>query len=174
MDKEVNLNYIFLCPSHNGSPTHLFKASRGIRKGAPLSPFLFAIMAEALSALLIKAKDIGLIRGFEERHNGEVISHLQYADGTILFSSILREKIIALRRILKFFQLILGLKVNLSKSSLVGIGCSEVVVRSLASIIHLRVGKLPMTSLDLLNGVRANSQALWNPVIERIETKLTT
>lgn len=48
----------------NGSPSRLFKASRGLRQGDPLSCFLFTMVAEAMSALLMKAKDIEIIWGF--------------------------------------------------------------------------------------------------------------
>lgn len=48
----------------NGSPSRLFQALRGLRQGDPLSPFLFTIVAEALGTLLLKAKDLGLVRGF--------------------------------------------------------------------------------------------------------------
>lgn len=46
----------------NRSPSRFFKACRGIRQGDPLSPFLFTIVAEALGALIVKAKDLGFLR----------------------------------------------------------------------------------------------------------------
>lgn len=58
----------------NGSLTPLFKASKGLRQGDPLSPFLFTIVAEALRALLLNSKDKGLISGFEACSGGEVLS----------------------------------------------------------------------------------------------------
>lgn len=45
----------------NGFPSCLFKAHRGIRQGDSLSPFLFTIVAEALGALFLKARPLGLI-----------------------------------------------------------------------------------------------------------------
>ena len=42
----------------NGSPSRLFRASRGLRQGDPLSPFLFTLVIEALGSLLSKAKDM--------------------------------------------------------------------------------------------------------------------
>ena len=70
----------------NGSPSRLFRASRGLRRGNPLSPFLCTIVAEALSALLSKAKDCCLIEGFEVGRGAKVITHLLFVDGTIIFS----------------------------------------------------------------------------------------
>lgn len=70
----------------NGSPFRLFKPSRGIRQGVPLSPFLFNLVVEALSALLFKAKHYGFIDDFAVGSDLEAITHLQFVDDTILFS----------------------------------------------------------------------------------------
>ena len=44
----------------NGSPSRLFKATRVILHGDPFSPFLFTMVVEALSSLLVRAKELGL------------------------------------------------------------------------------------------------------------------
>lgn len=50
----------------NGSPSPLFRASRGLRQGDHLSPFsFFTIVVEALSGLLQKSQEGKLIEGFE-------------------------------------------------------------------------------------------------------------
>jgi hypothetical protein len=47
----------------NGNPVGNIKPSKGIRQGDPMSPFLFLICAEVLSALLFKVEDKGLLQG---------------------------------------------------------------------------------------------------------------
>ncbi|GKV40106.1 hypothetical protein SLEP1_g47777 [Rubroshorea leprosula] len=47
----------------NGCPTKKFTPSRGIRQGDPLSPFLFLLCAEGLSALLSRAISRGDLKG---------------------------------------------------------------------------------------------------------------
>ena len=72
----------------NGSPTGFFRSSRGLRQGNPLSPYLFVIGMEVLSCLLKRAMEGNFIFGCRlgDRDGGEmVISHLLYADDTIIF-----------------------------------------------------------------------------------------
>ena len=41
----------------NGSPSEFFMPSRGIRQGFPLFPFIFLLVADALSKLIVKSHD---------------------------------------------------------------------------------------------------------------------
>lgn len=75
------------------------------------------------------------------------------------------EELTSLKRVLRCFQLVSGLELNLLKSSLVGVGCPKELVRSLASIINFKVGKLSTMYLGLPIGARVGSAALWNSVI---------
>lgn len=47
----------------NGSPTAEFPIQRGFRQGDPLSPFLFLIVAKALSVMMQEASSRGLFKG---------------------------------------------------------------------------------------------------------------
>lgn len=48
----------------NGSPNDYFSAHRGFRQGDPLSPFLFAMVGEALSRMISVACEVDMITGF--------------------------------------------------------------------------------------------------------------
>ena len=78
----------------NGSPAGFFGSSRGLRQGDLLSPLLFLLIMEVLSRIMKKTEEGGFIQGF---HVGSVnsigirVSHLLFADDTILFRDASRE-----------------------------------------------------------------------------------
>lgn len=113
----------------NGSPTPEFSPQRGLRQGEPLSPFLFNIVAEGLNILLSRAVQIGLIKGATLGSNDIIITHLQFADDTILFSEARREEVINIKRILRCFEILSGLKINYHKSVICGIGINEELIK---------------------------------------------
>ncbi|KAL5555254.1 hypothetical protein UlMin_037490 [Ulmus minor] len=67
----------------NGKPRGRFGASRGLRQGDPLSPFLFILVADILGRMMDKAVRIGEVKGFKVGREEEVVSHLQFADDTL-------------------------------------------------------------------------------------------
>jgi hypothetical protein len=70
----------------NGEVGPYFKSYKGLRQGDPLSPLLFHFVVDALANILETAKSNGVIHGLVPHlvHGGGV-SHLQYADDTVLF-----------------------------------------------------------------------------------------
>ncbi|KAL5703663.1 hypothetical protein ACHQM5_022190 [Ranunculus cassubicifolius] len=101
----------------NGTPSEEFKSTRGIRQGDPLSPYLFIIMAESLSRLVIKGEQEGVVSGIKIRRKGPAISHLLYADDLILFCKASLDEAGNLLDILKRYCGDSGQAVNFSKSS---------------------------------------------------------
>ena len=109
----------------NGSPVGFFGSSKGLQQGDPLSPLLFLLIMEVLSLILKKTEKGGFIQGF---HAGPCIftsiriSHLLFADDTILFCDASKEQILSIRLVLTCFQAFTSLKVNMGKSEIVPIG----------------------------------------------------
>lgn len=69
----------------NGSPKDFFPAKRGLtlRQGEPLSPFLYVVVAEALSRMLLAVGDANLNCGFKAAQDAPS-NHLQFADDTLI------------------------------------------------------------------------------------------
>lgn len=69
----------------NGSPQGHILPGRGLRQGDPLSPYLFLLCAEGLSSLIMAAKRDGRITGLSVAKEGARLSHLFFADDSVLF-----------------------------------------------------------------------------------------
>ena len=70
----------------NGSPTSEFSPQRGLRQGNPFTPFLFDTVFEGLNILLVRAINLGILRGVLVGAKDVILSHLQFADDSIIFS----------------------------------------------------------------------------------------
>ena len=145
-----------------------------MRQGDPLSPLLFLVMMEVFSKMIKRVEGAGLLRGSKAngRRGGRVcVSHLLFADNTILFYDANEEQILHVRMLLLCFQAMTGLKVNTLKSKMVPIG--EVPnVHVLVEILSCRIGSLSMTYLGMPLGASHKSPTIWNSIFEKIERKL--
>ncbi len=156
----------------NGSPTVEFKMEKGVRQGDPLSPFLFLIVAEALNVMMLEAVENNLFTGVKVGDGNLVVSHLQYADDAIFIADWKKDNIVNLLRLLRCYELASGLRVNVSKSRLIGVGVSKEEVRRLASKVGCKEDQLPMTYLGLPVGENMNKSVAWQTVIGKINKKL--
>ena len=160
----------------NGSSTGFFRSSRGLRQGDPLSPYLFVIGMEALSCLLKIAMEGNFITGcrFGGRDGGEiVISHLLYADDTIIFCDANAEQMMYLRWTLMWFEAFSGLKINLIKSEIIPLGRVD-NVEELAAELGCGVGSLPTKYLGLPLGPPHRASGVWDSIEERFRNKLSS
>ena len=114
---------------------------------------------EALSCLLKRAVEGNFISGcmFGGRDGGEiVISHLLYADDTILFC-----------------EAFLGLKINLNKSEIIPLGRVD-NVEVLASELGCGVGSLSTMYLGLPLGAPHRAMGVWDSIEERFRKRLSS
>jgi len=94
-----------------------------------------------------------LFTGFGVGHaNSAVVSHLQFADDTLLLGVKSWANVQALRAILSLFAVMSGLKVNFHKILLVGNNIANSWLNEAASILNCMVGKVSFTYLGLLIG----------------------
>lgn len=56
---------------------------RGLRRGDPLSLFLFIIATEALHILLLEARNKSIFKGAKVGENAVEITHFQFADDVL-------------------------------------------------------------------------------------------
>lgn len=127
----------------NCSPTKVFLMSRGLRQGDPLSPFLFLIVVESLHLLLEEAKTKNLMSGIKVGASNLFISHLQYADDTILMAPASLANVLAIKSILRWFELLSGLKVNFHKSNLTVFNVPQSWSTTASTILKCNTAALP-------------------------------
>ncbi|XP_062157986.1 uncharacterized protein LOC133865579 [Alnus glutinosa] len=92
----------------NGSPFDVFSPSRGLRQGDHLSPYLFLLCAEGLSSLLSKACHDGLISGAPISARGVHLSHLLFADDSLLFCRSNWNEWRVISQLLQWYEMALG------------------------------------------------------------------
>ena len=111
---------------------------------------------EALSCLINRAIDGNYLSGIRVANGrGEdlSISHLLYADDTLIFCEDDIEQLKFLSWILMWFEAMLGLKINLTKSEIIPIGPVNNLVE-LASELGCNIGSLPTSYLGLPLGAK--------------------
>ncbi|KAB2616581.1 hypothetical protein D8674_023169 [Pyrus ussuriensis x Pyrus communis] len=124
----------------NGQAGAPFVPSRGIRQGDPLSPYLFILVGEVLSKMIQGAVDQGRLEGVKMGGSGPVISHLFFADDTLLFLRADQKNCRNLRHLIESFCVASGQKVNLMKSSVffgvnVPMGIADQLGRSFGMVV---------------------------------------
>jgi len=104
--------------SVNGNMVGNILPSRGIRQGDLISPYLFLICVEALSALLQQAEGKGFITGVPTSSKGPRLSHLFFADDSMIFCKANSVEWRRVMRILGIYEKVFGQQINLQKTSL--------------------------------------------------------
>nr|GEV79537.1 RNA-directed DNA polymerase, eukaryota, reverse transcriptase zinc-binding domain protein [Tanacetum cinerariifolium] len=107
----------------NDSPTDEFLFHRGLRQGDPLSRFLFILVMKSLHVSFQRLVDRGLFSHILiGKDNLIPISHLFYADDATFIGKWSYSNVNALMMMLQWFFLASGLKVNVHKSCIYGVG----------------------------------------------------
>nr|XP_043629751.1 uncharacterized protein LOC122601039 [Erigeron canadensis] len=158
----------------NGAPTFEFQSGKGLRQGDPISPFLFLLVMEGFSCLINKATASGSLEGLKLPKNGPVISHLLYADDCTFVGDWSMNNLYKVARALRVFFLCSGLKINLGKSNLFGIGVDDMEVKNAAAVFKCKEGTLLFKYLGLRIGANMNRISSWDFLFEVFESRLAT
>jgi hypothetical protein len=101
-----------------------------------------------------------------------MVSHLLFADHTLIFCEPIADQFRDLRCLLLCFEAVLGLRINLSKSKIVPV--DEVGdVDELDSILGCSVASLPLMYLGLPLGAKYKDSHTWNNIIEKMGNRLS-
>ena len=102
----------------NGKPKGKITPTQGLRQGDPISPYLFLMCAEGLSAMLRRDKSGENLRGISVCKGAPRVSHLLFADDCIVFCKASTEEGLKVTKILEDYERESGQKLNREKTSL--------------------------------------------------------
>ncbi|KAJ0479839.1 putative RNA-directed DNA polymerase [Helianthus annuus] len=115
----------------------------------------------------------GLLKGIQTPNNGPVISHLFYADDALVLGEWDRVNVKNVARCLRIFYLCSGLRINLLKSNLYGLGVDSGSVSDLAKVIGCKSDSTPLTYLGIKVGSNMNRINNWANIIEIFDKRLS-
>ncbi|XP_021743457.1 uncharacterized protein LOC110709547 [Chenopodium quinoa] len=132
------INQIMQCLSsvsfsfkYNGTISGALTPSRGLQQGDPISPYLFLICAEAFSTMISKVASDNLIHGVKVCRDTPRVSHLFFADDSILFEKANLHDFSKIADIISSYERASGQKVNLSKTEVAFSKCVNAERRKL-------------------------------------------
>ena len=99
------------------------------------------------------------------------MSHLLFADDTLVFCEDSQEQLAFLSWLLMWFEATSGLRINLNKSEILPVGRVE-NAELLATELGCKVGSLPSTYLGLPLGASHKSMRVWDGVEARMRKRL--
>lgn len=99
----------------NGTYKSYFKPSKGLRQGDPLSLYLFIIIEEILSHLLVTKFGEGRIGKFYHPRGAPLVSHLLYVDDLLVLTNGDARLFRRLLRTLEKYESWLGQLINTEK-----------------------------------------------------------
>ncbi|GJR04359.1 RNA-directed DNA polymerase, eukaryota, partial [Tanacetum coccineum] len=135
----------------NGSPTNEFPICCGLKQGDPLAPLLFILIMESLHFSVSRAVSDGVFKGLHLQDSVS-LSHLFYADDAVFIGEWSEGNLDNLIKILKCFHLASGLRINVNKSQILGVGVPSDSVRQGALRIGCEVLQLPFKYLGVMVG----------------------
>jgi len=125
--------------------------------------------------LMLSIIEAGLFRGYYVgRDNGLCLSHLQFADDTLIIGEKRWSNVRSIRAVLLIFEQVSGLKVNFNKSLLTSVNVSNSWLHEAALVLHCSVGTFPFVCLGLPIGGDPQKLDFWKPIMNSIISRLSS
>jgi hypothetical protein len=163
----VEYNIIF-----NGDRIGPITPERGLRQGCPLSPYLYIICAEGLSAVIKNRELRGTLHGTHICRSAPSISHLHFADDSLLFCRATISEAQSLKEILTHYEHASGQAINFRKSAIAfSTNTSQDIIVAIKSILGVYETIGSGKYLGLPSMVGRNKKAIFSYLKDRIWKK---
>ncbi|XP_057249396.1 uncharacterized protein LOC130590838 [Beta vulgaris subsp. vulgaris] len=165
-----SVNYSFVI---NGRVKGAVRPSRGLRQGNPLSPYLFILVADAFSRMLLSAVQEKRIHGARASRGGQEISHLLFADDSLLFARANRQECLEIVDLLNKYEAASGQKINYDKSEVsFSKGVSTTQKEELMNLLKMRRVDRHEKYLGIPTVAGRSKKAVFGALLDRIWKKL--
>ena len=157
----------------NGDPSPTIHPTRGIRQGDPLSPYLFLFCTEGLHSLLQHSADFGQIRGVSICKLGPRLTHLFFANDSLLFCRSTISECQKIQESLDFYEKASGQQLNRAKSSLLfSKSTFSLAIEQITNYLGAKEVKNYEKYLGLPSLIGKNKRASLMYIKERVWSKL--
>jgi hypothetical protein len=157
----------------NGHKLEAFKPTRGIRQGDPISPYLFLLVAEGLLCLLNYSVQSSSLMSIRVAPSSLMVSHLLYADDSLLLFKANRENSEEVRNVLNLYCTASRHQINLDKSSIhFAKGCSARVRSEIKTILNVQNEALSEKYLGMPTDVGSSVSGAFTYLKDRVWRKV--
>lgn len=165
-----SVSYTFL---HNGEQFGNVVPSRGVRQGDPLSPYIYIMCVEGLSAMIRRSEAVGLLHGCRVARGAPVVSHLLFADDCYLFFRANTTQASVMKRILNQYAEVSGQIINFNKSAVTFSPNTKAGDREeVCSQLGVQESDSPGKYLGLPMRIGSKKKIVFDFLIDRVEKKL--
>jgi len=159
----------------NGGVHGYLKSTRGLRQGDPLAPSLFILAEEALSRGISSLYDQGKVVPFHTYWNCPIVSHLLFADDSIIFTNGSKSSLKNWMQFIIKYESSSGLKISRDKSCFI---MAKKTTPARASIVSLATGfhrsTLPLQYLGAPLFKGAPKSAYLQALVDKVRKKLAS
>nr|GEW88281.1 hypothetical protein [Tanacetum cinerariifolium] len=148
-----------------------FKGGRGLRHGDPISPYIFTLVMQVFSLVLVQQiKDDGKFK-YHWGCKDQKISHLCFADDLLVLCYGDLKSMQVIKRAMETFSSISGLHPNIGKSTIFFGNVQDHVKPAILSILPFKAGSLSVLYLRVPLITKQLSFTDYKCLIDRVKTK---
>ncbi|GAA0153263.1 hypothetical protein LIER_43218 [Lithospermum erythrorhizon] len=165
-----SVSYSFLV---NGAPRGFIRPTRGIRQGHLLLPYLFLLCAEGLTYMTRKAEERKALTGVKISKESPSISHIRFADDTMLFCKASARESQMVIRILRDYETASGQKINLEKCSVsFDSSASRSTRMEMLEVLGMREVEDQGKYLGLPSQIGRSKRQVYSYIVGKVEDRL--